>query len=251
MLRLQSGPTSSLVQRSRALPDGPLLLILLFALGLLLGGCAAERGGPIAYDPAGFDRPPDAPRPPMMGSNYSLTSGDKVAVTVYLVPELSREYTVDLAGNLALPLIGDIAAAGKTTVELDEMITRRLSERYLRNPDVSVSVTQSTNNNVTVEGGVLQSGVYPLTGQTSLIQAIALARGIHPENGNPRRVAIFRQVDGQRMAAAFDMVSIRRGEMQDPQIYPGDIVVVETNSRRGLFQDILQTLPLLAIFRPF
>ena len=39
--------------------------------------------------------------------------------------------------------------------------------------------------------------------------------------------------------------------MPDPEIYPGDIVVVESNSRRGLFQDILQALPLLAIFRPF
>ena len=90
MLRLQSGPSSSLVQRSPAFPGGSLLLILLFALGLLLGGCAAERGGPIAYDPAGFDRPPDAPRPPVMGSNYRLTSGDKVMITVYLVPELSK-----------------------------------------------------------------------------------------------------------------------------------------------------------------
>ncbi|HEY0114517.1 MAG TPA: polysaccharide biosynthesis/export family protein [Allosphingosinicella sp.] len=230
---------------------GLLLLILLLASALLLGGCEAKRGGPIAYDPAGFDRPPDAPRAPIIGSSYSLTSGDKVAITVYLVPELSREYTVDLAGNLALPLIGEIAAVGKTTVELDELITRRLGERYLRNPDVSVSITQSTNNNVTVEGGVRQSGVFPLTGQTSLIQAIALARGIDPQNGNARRVAIFRRIQNQRMAAAFDLVSIRRGEMQDPQIYPGDVVVVETNTRRGLFQDILQTLPLLAVFRPF
>ena len=53
------------------------------------------------------------------------------------------------------------------------------------------------------------------------------------------------------MAAAFDLVSIRDGSMQDPEIYPGDIVVVQSNSRRGLFQDILRTLPLFAIFRPF
>ena len=53
-----------------------------------------------------------------------------------------------------------------------------------------------------------------------------MARGTD-ENANPRRVAIFRTIEGQRMAAAFDLVSIRRGQMEDPRIYSGDIVVVD------------------------
>jgi polysaccharide export outer membrane protein len=85
----------------------------------------------------------------------------------------------------------------------------------------------------------------------TLIQSVAVAGGIDPTQGNPRRLAIFRQIQGQRMAAAFDLVSIRRGEMPDPEIYPGDIIVVESNTRRSLFQDLLQGLPLLALFRPF
>ena len=79
----------------------------------------------------------------------------------------------------------------------------------------------------------------------------ALGRGIDPQQGNPRRVAIMRRIQGQRMAAAFDLEAIRSGQSQDPDVYPGDIVVVQSNNRRGFFQDILQALPLLAIFRPF
>ena len=221
----------------------------LFAL-VLVTACQATRGGPIPYATAPLAAP-DVPRATLITSDYRINTGDKLAVTVYRVEDLTREYRVDLSGNLALPLIGNVAAIGRTTSEVRDEIARRLGERYLRNPDVTVAVTESTNNNVTVEGGVRHAGVFPLTGQTTLLQSVAMAQGIDPENGNPRRVAIFRRVGGQRQAAAFDLVSIRDGSMQDPEIYPGDIVVVQTNSRRGFFQDILQTLPLVALFRPF
>ena len=225
------------------------LSLCAFAL-VLVSGCAPGRGGSIPYATQPLAAP-DTPRAPTLSADYRINTGDKLAITVYRVEDLTREYRVDLSGNVALPLIGSVAAIGRTTAELRDEIARRLGERYLRNPDVTVAVTESTNNNVTVEGGVRQPGVFPLTGQASLLQSIALAQGIDPQNGNPRRVAIFRRVGGQRMAAAFDLVSIRDGSMQDPEIYPGDIVVVQSNTQRGLFQDILQTLPLVALFRPF
>lgn len=60
-----------------------------------------------------------------------------------------------------------------------------------------------------------------------------------------------RQVGGQRMAAAFDLVSIRRGEAEDPRIYTGDIIVVDGSNIKSIQRSILQTVPLLSIFRPF
>lgn len=239
-----------LIERLRAFSHGMARLSLcLFALTLVTA-CTAERGGSIPYATQPLAAP-DIARTPMLTADYRINTGDKIVVTVYRVEDLSREYRVDLSGNVAMPLIGNVAAFGRTTAEVRDEIARRLGERYLRDPDVTVAVTESTNNNVTVEGGVRHPGVYPLTGQTTLLQSIALAQGIDPDNGNPRRIAIFRRVSGQRMAAAFDLVSIRDGTMQDPDIYPGDIVVVQSNARRGIFQDILQTLPLVALFRPF
>jgi polysaccharide export outer membrane protein len=84
----------------------------------------------------------------------------------------------------------------------------------------------------------------------SLVQAIALARGTS-QDANARRVAVFRMIGGQRQAAAFDLTGIRRGEAQDPQIYPGDIVVVDGSKIKEAQRQVFQTIPLLGLFRPF
>jgi len=96
---------------------------------------------------------------------------------------------------------------------------------------------------------VKDGGSFPVGGPISLIQAVALAKGT-TEDANARRVAVFRTIGGQRQAAAFDLTSIRRGEAPDPEIYPGDIVVVDGSSVKAAQKQILQSIPLLAIFGP-
>jgi polysaccharide export outer membrane protein len=237
---------SSFRSRGRA---GALLCLVLSVV--MVSGCNSTRGGPIAYEaPANFERP-DPPRAFAFGADYRIATGDLLSMTVFQVDALSKDYRVDLSGNVSVPLIGDVAAVGRTTTELRQEIATRLGARYLRNPDVTVAVKESTSNHVTLEGGVRRPGLFPINGPLTLLQSIAMAGGIEATQGNPRRIAIFRRIQGQRMAAAFDLVSIRRGEGPDPEIFPGDIIVVETNSRRGLFQDILQIIPLYGLFRPF
>ena len=82
------------------------------------------------------------------------------------------------------------------------------------------------------------------------MQAVALAGGTS-EDANAHRVAIFRTISGKRQAAAFDLVAIRRGQAEDPQIYPGDVVVVDGSSIKEGFKKVLQSLPVFSIFRPF
>ncbi len=84
----------------------------------------------------------------------------------------------------------------------------------------------------------------------SLMQAVALAGGL-TDDANARRVAVFRQIGGRRQAAAFDLTSIRRGEMDDPRVYAGDIVVVDGSSVKAATKQILNSMPLISIFRPF
>ena len=91
--------------------------------------------------------------------------------------------------------------------------------------------------------------MYPVNGPMTLVQAIALARGTD-DAANPRRVAIFRQIDGKRMAAAFDLTSIRRGQMEDPQVYSGDIIVVDGSNVRAIQREVLTALPILGMFNP-
>ena len=217
-------------------------------LGLLiLAACADTRGGSIPYD-----RPlaaPDEVTFQTLASDYKIAPMDKLSIKVFKMEDLTGEYDVDLAGNISLPLIGQLKAANLTTEQLDGQLTSKLGEKYLEHPDVSVAIKSSTAHVVTVDGAGREGGSFPVGGPTSLIKAIAMAKGT-TEEANNRRVAVFRTIGGQRQAAAFDLTSIRRGEAPDPEIYPGDIIVVDGSSVKAVQKQILQSIPLLAIFGP-
>ena len=213
----------------------------------LVAGCADTRGGPIPYSET--FAAPDAPSLKTLEANYKIAPMDQLTVKVFKSQDLSGDYDVDLAGNISLPLIGEVEAANLTTAELDQKLTEKLGQKYLEHPDVSVAIKKSIGRLVTVDGAVKNSGSFPIPGSLSLMQAIALAQGPN-EDANPHRVAIFRTIGGKRQAAAFDLVAIRRGQSQDPPVYPGDIVVVDGSSNKALQKKLLQSIPLLAIFGP-
>lgn len=224
-------------------------VVILLSAALLAGCTTGYRGGPIPYEVEDFGRP-DAAALTVLDSDYRITPLDTLDVKVFNVAELSGEYQVDLTGHIGMPLIGNVKAVDLTPGELQDRLIARLGERYLRNPDITVGIKRSASRNVTVEGAVARPGMFPVMGPTSLIQAIAMAGGVH-DNGNPRRVAIFRQIDGQRQAAAFDLVSIRRGKSEDPAIYTGDIVVVDGSNLKAMQREILMSIPIIGLFNPF
>nr|NUR38426.1 polysaccharide export protein [Sphingomonas sp.] len=223
------------------------LVILSIAAAAFLSGCAETRGGSIPYDKT--LAAPDAPHFQTLESDYKIAPMDKLAIKVFKMDDLSGDYDVDLAGNISLPLIGQVRAVNLTTEQLDDQLTQKLGAKYLEHPDVSVAIKASTAHVVTVDGAVKEGGSFPVGGPISLIQAVAMAKGT-TEDANPRRVAVFRTIGGQRQAAAFDLTSIRRGEMKDPQIYPGDIIVVDGSSVKAAEKQLFQSIPLLAIFGP-
>ena len=213
----------------------------------LLAACADTRGGPIAYKDS--FAAPDAPSLQTLDANYKIAPMDKLAIRVFRQEDMTGDYDVDLAGHISLPLIGEVEAANLTTAQLDDKLTQLLGVKYLEHPDVSVSIKQSVGRLVTIDGAVNSSGSFPVMGRLSLLQAVALARG-PTEDANLHRVAIFRTIGGKRQAAAFDLVSIRRGQAEDPPIYAGDIVVVDGSSVKPLQKKLLQSIPFLTIFGP-
>lgn len=219
------------------------------AAAVAVSGCADKRGGPIPYSPSTFGTP-DAPSTVSLDNDYKIAPMDTLSVRVFRMADLTGDYEVDLAGKISMPLIGEVRAVDMTTAQLDGELTRRLGEKYLENPDVSVGIKSSTSRVVTVDGAVNKSGAYPAIGPTSLMQAVALAGGLS-QDANARRVAVFRQIGGRRQAAAFDLTSIRRGEMEDPRVYAGDIIVVDGSSVKAATKQFLNSMPLLSIFRPF
>jgi len=229
--------------------ERPSLLVrfLGLALALVVSACADRAGGPIPYNVA--LSAPDAPAIAPLETGYRIAPMDTVTVKVFKSQDLSGDYQVDLAGNISMPLIGEVQAVNLTTAQLDERLTAALGQKYFEHPDVSVGIKASTRRSVTVDGAVKQAGTFAIAGGTSLMQAVALAGGTS-DDANARRVAVFRTIDGQRQAAAFDLTAIRHGQAKDPEIYPGDIVVVDGSSVKSGFKKFVQSIPLLAIFGP-
>jgi len=221
-------------------------IVVLIACSLLLG--CDKRGGKIPYNPGNFGPPA---REDYGTPAYDIPLGpmDVLKITFFRVDELTSEYQVGADGNVQLPLVGPVSVRDLRPEEFAKLLEARYGEKYLNHPDITVRLMNSNRNNVTVEGGVYGAGVYPLPGQTTLLGAIALARGVNTNEGNAKRVVIFRKQQGKTVAAAFDLVAIRHGEMADPLVYPGDTVVVDSSKLRGIFRDLVSAVPLIAIFR--
>ncbi len=183
---------------------------------------------------------------------YRLEPQDKIDITVYQIKDLTLEKVqIDSAGNIFLPLVGVVPAAGKTPSELAEEIASRLRGQYLQSPQVAIRVTEAASQKVTVDGAVMQPGVYTISGRTTLLQAVAMAKGPDVKYADLRRVVVFRTVDGQRMAATYNLSEIRSGAQGDPEIKGNDVIVVDGSNSKRMWREILSALPGLAIFRAF
>jgi polysaccharide export outer membrane protein len=222
-------------------------LLVAGAIGLALSGCV-RRGGSVPYDVQNFGAP-DTQATAVPAAQQRISPLDKLAVRVFQVEDLSGAFQVDAQGNLQLPLVGVVQAAGKMPGELAEELERTLGARYLQNPDVQVSITEFAQQQVTLEGAVREPGIVPIRGTTTLIRAIAMAHGLS-DDANPARVVVFRTIDGQRMAAAFDLRSIRQSQAPDPEIYGNDVIVVEGMATRRFIRDIMTSIPAFGIFTP-
>lgn len=183
-----------------------------------------------------------------------LTAGDRpsligpldtIQVDVFGVPDLSREMQVDASGRISMPLVGTIDARGKTAGELASAVESALRGRYVRNPDVTVNIKSSVSQVVTIDGQVVEPGLYPVTNQMTLLRAIASAKGLS-EFARQDDVVILRTVDGRKMAGLYNIAAIRRGAYDDPAIYANDVVVVGDSPQRRLFRDFVSLAPLLA-----
>jgi polysaccharide export outer membrane protein len=139
-----------------------LLVLCLGVAGSGIAGCAST--GTISERQLGETEEP-----------YTLDSGDKLRVTVFGQPDLSGEFTVDGSGGIAIPLIPPVAARGLTTSELQSSIGAALGRTLLRNPNVSVQVTEFRP--FFILGEVMKAGQYPFVNGMTVQSAVAIAGG--------------------------------------------------------------------------
>lgn len=170
---------------------------------------------------------------------------DTIYVDIFGVPDLSRELQVDASGKISLPLVGTLDAGGKTADELSNAIEGALRGRYVRDPQATINIRSAVSQVATVDGQVVEPGLYPVTNQMTLLRAIASAKGL-TEFAKEDDVVILRKVGGQQMAGLYNITAIRRGAYDDPAIYANDVIVVGDSPARRRFRDIVSVAPLLA-----
>lgn len=177
---------------------------------------------------------------------YKIGPQDTLDFSVYKAQELQRSVQVSETGTINLPLIGEVQAAGRTSQELEREVTAKLGKKYLQKPLVTIVVREYNSQRVTLEGAIKKPGVYPLRGKTTLLQLVAMADGLGDVSDST--VVIFRQANGQKTAAKFDISAIRSGAAADPALQAGDTIVAPTSAMKETFSVILKALPLATVF---
>jgi polysaccharide biosynthesis/export protein len=189
----------------------------------------------------------DASPPAQQATEYRIGPLDTLSITVFEVKDLSFDKVqVDASGQLVLPLIGVVTAQGKTARDLSDELARRLDATYMRDPQVSVVVVESQSQKITVEGAVMDSGVFQLRGSSSLLQAIALAKGAS-KTADLGHVTIFRTVGGERQKMVYNGKAIEAGKEGDPVVIAGDLIVVGESGTKNAMQHIVDLAPALYI----
>jgi polysaccharide export outer membrane protein len=230
-------------------------------VGVSVAGCAGSvNNGAVgsnsfgdsfaAQQPGQGQAPRSGPTPVAFASSgsssYRVGPLDLLDISVFNVPELSKPVQVSGSGTINLPLLGEMAAAGKTTEELERELTKKLGEKYLQNPQVTVLVKEFNSQRVTIEGAVNKPGVYPITTNTSLLQLVAMAGDFQQTSDSS--ALILRTTNGKRSAARFDVADIQNGRAHDPMIQSGDVVVAGTSAIKSGFNTIMKALPLAGVF---
>jgi polysaccharide export outer membrane protein len=153
-------------------------------------------------------------------NGFALSREDVIEVSVWKEPELSRAVPIRPDGKIALPLVGEMQAEGKTPKELESDIAKAL-QPLVRDPRVSVIVRDVNGRRVFVTGMVTRPGSFPLRSDMNVLQALALAGGFQ-EFADRGEIRILR-ADGKMHVVSYD--DLAEGKRRVP-LYAGDTVVV-------------------------
>lgn len=164
-------------------------------------------------------------------TDYLLGPQDVLEITVWRSADLSKVVAVRPDGKISLPLIGDVAAMGKTASQLAGDISVKLKE-FKENPQVSIVVKEVNSYAIYVLGEVMKPGKYPLLIKTTLLQAITLASGLTPTAARNKMVVFRFGKDGQqiKIKASYDDIVLRDGTIQNIELMRGDQIVVPSEN---------------------
>jgi polysaccharide export outer membrane protein len=175
---------------------------------------------------------------------------DLLDITVLDAPEFTLTLRVSEQGQISLPLIGVLPAAGRTPHELEAELAGRLRGTYMVDPQVTVFLKEAAVDPIYVVGEVNQPGAFTPSGshRLSVLQAVALARGTKP-GASQAAVVIRTAADGSRSQFPVRLGDVLKGRTLDPVLQPNDIVYVPTDRQKSVALGVVNALVRVVTFR--
>lgn len=210
-------------------------LAVLFMCGLL-GGTLAAQSAPqaaaqnaVANSPASTASQPQAEASAAKAHDDSFVIGndDVLSINVWKEPDISRSIPVRSDGKISLPLVGEVQAAGRTPLKLEQDIAGRLKS-YIAEPEVTVIVQEIKSQKFNILGQVIKPGAYVLTNSLTVLDALAAAGGFR-DFAKQKSIYILRQnADGTQSRLSFNYKEVLKGQnlSQNIKLQPRDTIVV-------------------------
>ena len=175
---------------------------------------------------------PGSPAPTSTAGNahdtsFIIGSDDVLSINVWKEPDVSRSLPVRSDGKISLPLAGELQAAGRTPLQLEQDISNKL-RAYITDPQVTVIVQEIKSQSFNILGQVTKPGSYPLTRSTTVLDAIALAGGFR-DFAKQKGIYILRQdTAGHELHIPFNYKAVIKGKSpeQNIRLQPHDTIVV-------------------------
>jgi polysaccharide export outer membrane protein len=198
-------------------------LVLLF--GLTTAGLWAQNGAPAKDKPATAPAQASAQPVSVAGPSYVIGADDVLLVSVWKEPDLTTTLPVRPDGNISLPLLNDVVAAGLSPTQLAASITEKL-KKFVADPRVTVVVTQINSQKVFVMGEVQHTGAIQLLPNMTVLQALADAG--FTQFANTKGIYVLRTENGRQQKIPVNYKRLLKGQAIDQNIIlkPGDTIVV-------------------------
>jgi polysaccharide export outer membrane protein len=194
--------------------------IILVACGVwFITTIACAGPGPyVSVDDYAVGPAPDQP--------YTLAPGDVIGMRVFGQEQLATRVKVRDDGNVSLPYVNDVKAAGLTSTAVGTEVQNRLKE-FFKNPLVTITVEEMHPRLIYVTGEVGHPGAFPIESAPGVLQALVQAGGLN-QNGRPDRIFVLRERPNRtRIGFTYDALTRLTGNAASFRLQPGDVIVVE------------------------
>jgi polysaccharide export outer membrane protein len=199
---------------------------VLVLAGLLPSAAQSTQGGnPVAANSSAQSDMGASSKP--HDENFVIGNDDVLAISVWKEPELTKAIPVRSDGKISLPLVGEMQAAGRTPLQLEESITEKL-KGFITSPEVTVIVQQVNSRKYNVLGEVAKPGSFPLTASTTIMDAIATSGGFKDFAKKTGVYVLRKGPDGRETRINFNYKDFIKGKnsSQNIKIEPNDTIII-------------------------